>query len=512
MPDAKKTGRPTGRAASPVAKAAPGPAKKVETTAAAGALAAAAATFEFPPRPAFLRWQLLFLYLALDVVVIFFSYVGESMRHDIPEGKYKLRNGTLTSLADYDAAALGPFPKCHPHFDEHEATATAEDGTTHRHWAKNADAPKGGPYPAGHPEQPEFVARIDAMAKKENAENRFTWVGLQPNLHLLALATILVYIGSKHGVWLYTEPAETRSVDASAAMMQTSDAYWFPVMGSCVLFGLFVVLKYIGSDWIKLAITCGIVLMCTFGVGTNVDHFFALARNLPFQPLFTLPYFDQAVTLMELVGLASGAAMAIYFVLAEDKSDVWIVNNIFGASFCIMGIKTMGIPNYKTGAIMLVGLFFYDVFWVFGSKSIFGANVMVSVAKGVEAPIKLMFPRSFGGCGTLAHSMLGLGDIVVPGIFIAFLAKWDAYKIGQKSFNSFIYLNVTMVAYVLSLVTTVSIMLFFNAAQPALLYIVPFVLIASLGVAVVRGELKELLAFEMSDEQEPAQDSAKKDD
>lgn len=180
----------------------------------------------------------------------------------------------------------------------------------------------------------------------------------------------------------------------------------------------------------------------------------------------------------------------------------WIVNNVFGLSFCALGIRMIGVSSFKVSAIMLIGLFFYDVFWVFGSKSVFGSNVMVSVAMGVEAPIKLMFPRDLGGCGTLRHSMLGLGDIVVPGLFIAFLAKWDAVKMDQKASDQFVYLNSVMVAYFLSLVTTVSIMLFFNAAQPALLYIVPYVLITSVAVALVRGEFKELWAFEIPDESE----------
>ncbi|PNX91774.1 signal peptide peptidase-like protein, partial [Trifolium pratense] len=52
------------------------------------------------------------------------------------------------------------------------------------------------------------------------------------------------------------------------------------------------------------------------------------------------------------------------------------------------------------------GLFVYDIFWVFFTP------VMVSVAKSFDAPIKLLFPtadlkRPF--------SMLGLGDIVIPG-------------------------------------------------------------------------------------------------
>merc|ERR1719210_476400 len=254
-----------------------------------------------------------------------------------------------------------------------------------------------------------------------------------------------------------------------------------------------------------MAITCGIVFMCMIGVGTNVDHIVALLRRKTMRPLFHIPYLDQNVTAMELVGWLSGAAMAAGFIFSKN----WVINNLFGISFCLLGIKMIGLSNYKTGAIMLVGLFFYDIFWVFGSKPVFGSNVMVSVAKGVEAPIKLMFPRSAGGCGNLQHSMLGLGDIVVPGIFIAFLAKWDAVKIGEKKAQSFVYLNSVMVAYFLSLITTVAIMLFFNAAQPALLYIVPYVLSTSVVTAVVRGEFSALWAYTIPDELGPGAESNK---
>jgi len=309
------------------------------------------------------------------------------------------------------------------------------------------------------------------------------------------LATLCVLIGCKHAVWLFTEPPEDRQPDAQQ-VMQAKDAAWFPVMGSCVLFGLFAVLKYLGTDWVKFAITCAVVVMCMFGVGTNFDHIYAVIKNKASKPLFIIPYLEEKMTLMELFGCLVGAAMAYGYVFSKN----WIINNVFGVSFCIVGIKMIGLSNYKTGAIMLVGLFFYDIFWVFGSKSVFGSNVMVSVAVGVEAPIKLLFPRSLGGCGTLRHGMLGLGDIVVPGIFLNFLAKWDAMRMGDHKSASFVYLNTTMIAYVLSLVTTVSIMLFFNAAQPALLYIVPYVLITSMAVAVMRGEFWELWAFTIPDE------------
>lgn len=43
-------------------------------------------------------------------------------------------------------------------------------------------------------------------------------------------------------------------------------------------------------------------------------------------------------------------------------------------------------------------------------------QVMVTVAKSFDAPIKLLFPRQFPTESTkMLHSMLGLGDIVIPG-------------------------------------------------------------------------------------------------
>ena len=71
----------------------------------------------------------------------------------------------------------------------------------------------------------------------------------------------------------------------------------------------------------------------------------------------------------------------------------------------------------------------------------------------------------------------------------------------------FRYFNTSLVAYTLSLITTVAVMLIWDAAQPALLYIVPFILVASFGVAVVRGEVKALWKYECVPEEEEAKEA-----
>jgi len=165
----------------------------------------------------------------------------------------------------------------------------------------------------------------------------------------------------------------------------------------------------------------------------------------------------------------------------------WIANNIFGVAFCIQGISMISLGGYSVGLILLSGLFFYDIFWVFFT------DVMVTVAKSFDAPIKLLFPRDIFA-EKFEYAMLGLGDIVIPGIFIALLWRFDVHNRGKKS-GSNIYFNVTLLNYVLGLASTMFVMHTFKAAQPALLYLVPFCIISSFLTAVIKGEVKKLFAF-----------------
>ena len=71
------------------------------------------------------------------------------------------------------------------------------------------------------------------------------------------------------------------------------------------------------------------------------------------------------------------------------------------------------VSNLKTIMILLWLLFVYDIVMVFKS------DLMVTVAKNLDIPIKLSLP--YKG----KFSILGLGDIVVPGILVAWALKYD---------------------------------------------------------------------------------------
>ena len=109
----------------------------------------------------------------------------------------------------------------------------------------------------------------------------------------------------------------------------------------------------------------------------------------------------------------------------------------------------------------------------------FATDVMTSVAKGIDAPILLQFPQDIyrnGWRDATKYSMLGLihffvlmlilglGDIVIPGVFIALLKRFDERIVGKKeakkgeTLKGRYYFAVTCFAYALGLLITMAVM------------------------------------------------------
>jgi len=97
--------------------------------------------------------------------------------------------------------------------------------------------------------------------------------------------------------------------------------------------------------------------------------------------------------------------------------------------------------------------------------------------------------------------MIGLGDIVIPGIYVALMLRYDLMKYLRAnptqtsvpfSLGNCKYFLSTILGYTTGILVTLGIMVYFQAAQPALLYLVPGCLGASLLAAVINGDLKDL--------------------
>ena len=57
---------------------------------------------------------------------------------------------------------------------------------------------------------------------------------------------------------------------------------------------------------------------------------------------------------------------------------------------------------------------------------------MVTVATSIDAPIKLQFPKDLS-TDPPKYSILGLGDIVIPGIFVSLCLRFDFLKTLNKN-------------------------------------------------------------------------------
>jgi len=320
---------------------------------------------------------------------------------------------------------------------------------------------------------------------------------LETSIVMMVHAVVCIIAGVRMG--LKTEEHET---------MSKEDALKFPIMASCTLLGIYLLVKKLRQDLLQ-------VLLKIYFVGVGV---FCVAQAVrPIFEIFLVPR-DEAkknesvllkrkkffnIIEVDLIDVIAIVTVGLPLMLIWAFTGSWISNNLIGICMTISMISMLNIGSYKTAAMLLGGLFLYDIFWVFGT------NVMVSVVRGFDAPIKIVWPRS----GLLAPlltqtaasknlSMLGLGDIAIPGFFISLMMHFDlalerAAKKDDKiqvPKNCFYY-HTSLAAYVLALITTFIAMHLSGHAQPALLYIVPYLLISSVGLAFIRGDFNQLWAF-----------------
>jgi len=282
--------------------------------------------------------------------------------------------------------------------------------------------------------------------------------------------------------------------------MSSEDAWKFPFIGSGVLFGLYILFKIFSKEYINLLLTAYFLLFGVLAVSATLSPVFALLFSKVEKPwkFSWMPFwkskepYELEFGKADIVSLIAASAIGVWYVFTKH----WICNNILGLSFSIQGVAMLSLGSYKVGCILLGGLFFYDIFWVFGT------DVMVTVAKSFDAPVKLLFPKHIFA-EVLEFSMLGLGDIVIPGIFIALLLRFDMHRAQNKKVLSKLYFYVCYASYFVGLATTIAVMHFFRAAQPALLYLVPACIGSSFFLAVIRGEVPLLLAYSEEAKEKP---------
>ena len=147
-----------------------------------------------------------------------------------------------------------------------------------------------------------------------------------------------------------------------------------------------------------------------------------VSQQRPDKVLFTIPWLNVPVTLTGIVGGILGIALVAAERLVESEEIGWLLNNAVAVLVCLSSIGLLNLGSASTGAMLLAGLFVYDIVMVFGTK------MMQEVAVNLDVPIKLLYPVPGAGG---PKNMLGLGDIVLPGAFLALLLRFDALRAGH---------------------------------------------------------------------------------
>ncbi|GFT57891.1 signal peptide peptidase-like 2B [Nephila pilipes] len=189
-------------------------------------------------------------------------------------------------------------------------------------------------------------------------------------------------------------------------------------------------------------------------------------------------------------------AISIFWVIIRKEKHAWILQDVLGVAFCIHMLKSIRLPSLKICFVLLVLLFFYDIFFVFVTPyfTVKGESVMEEVATGGSSAemLPMVLRVIHFGFDPLAvcykqFSILGFGDILVPGLLISYCHGFDLVTSKKR-----IYYATTIVTYGIGLLVTFVALFLMNTAQPALLYLVPCTLLPPIILGWCRGELPTL--------------------
>jgi len=285
---------------------------------------------------------------------------------------------------------------------------------------------------------------------------------------LLTTALIIVYFSTRQPP-IMTDAPETQEI-------QPIHAFLFVIFGSLLLTILYFFLPYLVTALFLMVILTGLSSLTV--LFTSIFEKYG-PQNLNVY-LGNIPYYG-LIKAHEFISLLISIAICLLYVMSRN----WILNNLIGISFVFLLIRTIRMPNYFVALLMLGFAFFYDIFWVFYSSHFFGQSVMAYVATNLNLPMKIICP-TLTDSPLNSCSLLGLGDMALPGFFIAYCFYFDKIK------NIKVYHIVCILSYGFALILCLICLVFFNSAQPALLYISPCLLISVAVVGWKRGEFNEL--------------------
>ncbi|GAB6028042.1 Signal peptide peptidase-like 2A [Chamberlinius hualienensis] len=194
------------------------------------------------------------------------------------------------------------------------------------------------------------------------------------------------------------------------------------------------------------------------------------------------------------------ASVSVTWLVLRKQSYSWILQDFLSIALMINVLNVLRFPSFKIITILLALLFLYDIFFVFITPLFTknGESVMVEAAsggngggngglgggtEGEQMPMVFKVPH-FNWYSICEHNylMLGLGDILFPGLLVGYCFRFQAES------RLKLYFIASVVSYGVGMIITFLALILMASAQPALLYLVPTMLLTCAGVALVRKE------------------------
>ena len=322
---------------------------------------------------------------------------------------------------------------------------------------------------------------------------------------LVAIAMLTIYLG---GLWSLKDKRYAHSPRREdSAEINTSDAdegaqdgieineytaFYFVIIASAVLLILF----YSMQHWIFVVMRLVFAFASFQGLHVIIfESLIAYRKTAPRDSQVLLPLIGNVHFLSIPAAFGAGLITATWLIFQGARWS-WILQDIMGLSFLVNVLRLVHLPNLKVATILLCCAMLYDIFWVYIQPHLFGdKSVMVTVARGGERgenlPMLFLVPR-LNSVGDF--SMLGYGDVILPGLLIVHNLLFDNRKRGFSDIKYY-YFFWSMVAYAVGMCLTFAALYFEvggQGGQPALTYLVPMVVGTSGFLSWKHGDLGEM--------------------
>ncbi|CAI2318589.1 unnamed protein product [Caenorhabditis sp. 36 PRJEB53466] len=205
----------------------------------------------------------------------------------------------------------------------------------------------------------------------------------------------------------------------------------------------------------------------------------------------------------------------------------FVLLDLINMALCVHVLKCLRLPSLKWISILMLCMFLYDAFMVFGTAQFTsnGCSVMLEVATGTSncktdrngqkavgengypvPPVEFPSPEKFPMLFQVPHwdpmnecldfdvdlgfqtTILGLGDIVMPGYLVAHCFTMHGFSEGAR----ILYGTISIGGYGIGLIVTFIALSLMGIAQPALIYLVPCTLLPIILLSICRGEFRKI--------------------